>query len=147
MLGQENGKEFLASIVAGYEVGARIGMAVMKDMFWRGVPCAGYYWSFCVCSCGWTDAEARYGPNASCNRNGWISLWGPDCGSRGAMVKRLHFWSRLQSGILVALLARGGFTGITNILEADFGGFCTTLGGDQVEPARLTSGLESSGDS
>jgi len=57
------------------------------------------------------------------------------------MVKRLHSGRACQSGVLVALLARRGFTGITNVLEARFGGFCTTLGGNSVDATKLTMGL------
>ena len=42
-----------------------------------------------------------------------------------------------------ALLAAEGFTGIPNVLEAEFGGFCSTMGGGQVDLEALTSGLGS----
>ena len=41
----------------------------------------------------------------------------------GAMVKRMHSGRAAQSGVYGALLARRGFTGIKNVVEADFGGF------------------------
>src|SRR5262249_56966035 len=40
----------------------------------------------------------------------------------GAMVKRLHAGRAGQSGMLAALLAKRGFTGIPDILEAGYGG-------------------------
>jgi aconitate decarboxylase len=46
-----------------------------------------------------------------------------------------------QSGVRGAILASEGFTGIADVLEADFGGFCSTMGGGQVNLAALTSGL------
>jgi 2-methylcitrate dehydratase PrpD len=59
----------------------------------------------------------------------------------GAMVKRLHSGRAGQSGVMSALLARRGFTGISDALEAGFGGFCTTFAGDQADGAKLTDGL------
>ena len=43
------------------------------------------------------------------------------------MVKRMHSGRAAQSGVLGGLLARKGFTGIKEIIEADFGGFLSTL--------------------
>ena len=41
------------------------------------------------------------------------------------------------------LLASSGFTGISDVFEAGFGGFCSTMGGGQVDLGALTSGLGS----
>jgi 2-methylcitrate dehydratase PrpD len=45
----------------------------------------------------------------------------------GAMVKRMHAGRSSQSGLYGALLAANGFTGITDVLESPYGGFCTTF--------------------
>src|SRR2546421_2697715 len=45
----------------------------------------------------------------------------------GAMVKRMHAGRSSQSGLYGALLAKGGFTGIVDVFEAPYGGFCTTF--------------------
>ena len=45
----------------------------------------------------------------------------------GAMVKRMHAGRSSQSGLYGALLAEAGFTGIVNVLESEYGGFCTTF--------------------
>lgn len=45
----------------------------------------------------------------------------------GSMVKRMHPGRAAQSGVYGALLAAKGFSGIENILEAPYGGFCSTL--------------------
>src|SRR5438445_552764 len=59
------------------------------------------------------------------------------CAQRGAMVKRLHSGHAAQSGVLSALLAREGFTGTEDVLEVEFGGFCGTMGGGDVDLGRL----------
>src|SRR6476620_9663031 len=45
----------------------------------------------------------------------------------GAMVKRMHAGRSSQSGLYGALFAEAGFTGIVNVLESEYGGFCTTF--------------------
>ena len=49
----------------------------------------------------------------------------------GGMVKRMHAGRSSQSGLYVALLAEQGFTGITDVLESAYGGFCTTFSRSQ----------------
>jgi 2-methylcitrate dehydratase PrpD len=61
----------------------------------------------------------------------------------GAMVKRMHAGRSSQSGLYGALLAAAGFTGIVNVLESEYGGFCTTLSQskDHFNLKELTAGL------
>jgi 2-methylcitrate dehydratase PrpD len=49
----------------------------------------------------------------------------------GAMVKRMHAGRAAQSGLYGALLAANGFTGIVDVFEAPYGGFCTTFSRSQ----------------
>src|SRR6202011_3262038 len=61
----------------------------------------------------------------------------------GAMVKRMHAGRAAQSGLYAALLAKAGFTGIVDVFESPYGGFCTTFSRsqDRFHLAELTSGL------
>jgi 2-methylcitrate dehydratase PrpD len=43
------------------------------------------------------------------------------------MVKRMHPGRSAQAGVYGALLANKGFTGIEDVLEAPYGGFCSTF--------------------
>jgi 2-methylcitrate dehydratase PrpD len=63
----------------------------------------------------------------------------------GAMVKRMHAGRASQSGLYGALLARDGFTGIPDVLESEYGGFCTTFSRshDRFRLSELTAGLGS----
>src|ERR1700682_1790611 len=47
------------------------------------------------------------------------------------MVKRMHAGRAAQSGLSGALLAKNGFTGIVDVFEAPYGGFCTTFSRSQ----------------
>src|SRR5437016_13236043 len=61
----------------------------------------------------------------------------------GAMVKRMHAGREAQSGLYGALLAKNGFTGIVDVFEVPYGGFCTTFSRsqDRVNLAELSAGL------
>ena len=61
----------------------------------------------------------------------------------GAMVKRMHAGRAAQSGLYGALLAKNGFTGIADVFEAPYGGFCTTFSRsqDRFNLAELSAGL------
>jgi 2-methylcitrate dehydratase PrpD len=59
-----------------------------------------------------------------------------------AMVKRFHAGRAAQSGLYAALLAREGYTGITNLFESGYGGYCTTFSPSH-DLAPLTEGLGS----
>jgi aconitate decarboxylase len=61
----------------------------------------------------------------------------------GSMVKRMHAGRSSQSGLYGALLAAKGFTGIIDVFEAPYGGFCTTFSRstDRFDMAELSAGL------
>src|SRR5690606_20511059 len=55
-------------------------------------------------------------------------------------VKRFHSGRAAQSGVYAALLADKDFTGITEVLEASYGGYLSSYSG-KPNPGRLTDGL------
>jgi 2-methylcitrate dehydratase PrpD len=61
----------------------------------------------------------------------------------GSMVKRMHSGKAAESGLYASLLAEKGFTGIMDIFEAEYGGFCTTFSGgsENFDRDQLTSHL------
>ena len=61
----------------------------------------------------------------------------------GAMVKRMHSGRSSQSGLYGAMLADAGFTGIVNVFESEYGGFCTTFSRstDRFKIEELTAGF------
>ena len=58
----------------------------------------------------------------------------------GAMVKRLHAGRAAQGGLLAALLAKRGFTGISDVVEAGYGGFLSSFSRTP-NPSRLLEGI------
>ena len=136
-----DGKTLLASIVAGTEVGARVGMAVGTGHFRAGYHPQGTVGVFAAAASagratGLDPARLQHVLGVAGSQAAGLMA-----AQEGAMVKRLHSGRACQSGVLAALLAARGFTGIPDVLEAEFGGFVGTMGGDSVDPALLTAGL------
>jgi 2-methylcitrate dehydratase PrpD len=61
----------------------------------------------------------------------------------GAMVKRMHAGRAAQSGLYGGTLAANGFTGIVDVFESEYGGFCTTFSRstDRFDMDQLVAGL------
>jgi 2-methylcitrate dehydratase PrpD len=77
-----------------------------------------------------------------------LGIAGPQAGGIlatqfGSMVKRMLTARAAQSGLYAALLAADGFTGIEDVFEEEYGGYCSTFtqSTDQFDLSELTSGL------
>lgn len=117
-----DGKRLIAGIVAGYEVGNRIGEAVQPShySFWHTTGTIGTF-----------GAAAAAGNVLGLNEE--QMLW--NIGSAGTqaaglwqflddgqlMTKPLHAGKAASNGVISALLASKGFNGATRILEGDKG--------------------------
>ncbi|MDP2242223.1 MAG: MmgE/PrpD family protein [Burkholderiales bacterium] len=138
--GAMTGRNVITAMVAGYEVGHRVGNAATMSLFFRGFHPQGTSGVFVAAA---TAARALQ-LDASQFQHA-LGIAGSQAGGlmaaqEGAMVKRFHSGRAAQSGVYSALLAKLGFTGITDVLEAPYGGFLSTLS-DQPNPSRLTAGL------
>ncbi|KAH8694929.1 putative immune-responsive protein [Talaromyces proteolyticus] len=137
---KSNGKNFLLSVIAGYETGPRVGHALYgKEMLTRG----------------W-HSGAVFGPSASAAAvSKLLSLpaasiedaLGIACTQAGGLMaaqfgsdaKRMQHGFAARNGLLGALLARQGYTGIKNVYEEPYGGFLAMFGeGSGKEPRYLT---------
>lgn len=127
-----SGKELLTALVAGYETMIRVGLATgpgasrMKGWHLTG-------------TCGTFGAAAAaskvlgLGADATASALGMAGtqssgLWAFT--ADGSMSKRFHPGRASQSGIMAAGLARLGYLGPTQILEAEDGGFCRATSDD-----------------
>ncbi len=135
-----NGREFLTAVVAGYEVGIRVGMSVGTSHLQRGFHNTATNGTFCSGAAAGRilklDAEKMTHDLGIAG----TQAAGLMAAQYSAMVKRMHAGRAAQSGVYGALLAQRGLTGITNILEADFGGYCRTMS-DAWDMSKLTVGL------
>src|SRR5580692_96565 len=121
------GRDIAAALTVGYEVGLRIGNAATTSLFLNGFHPQGTSGVFVAAATAGRllqlDAEAMQ------NALGIAGSMGAGlmAAQEGAMVKRLHAGRAAQSGLMAALLARRGFTGISDIVEAGYGGFLSSF--------------------
>lgn len=137
------GRDVITAVIAGYEAGTRVGNAATTDLFLRGFHPQGTSGTFVSVATaghlnGLTAAQMQHAFGIAGSMGSGLMA-----AQEGAMVKRLHAGRAAQSGVYGALLAKRGFTGITDILEAGYGGFLSSFSGAP-SPEKLTSGLGTS---
>src|SRR5271169_4534320 len=126
-----SGREFLTAAVAGYEIGPRVGLCMGQEHIGQGwhsgatvgvfSAAAGAAHALALAADATVHALGIAGTQSS----------GLMAAQYGAMVKRMHAGRAAQSGLYAALLASQGFTGIVDVFEAPYGGFCTTFSRSQ----------------
>lgn len=139
-----DGEKLLTAIIAGFELGPRVGLCMNGDvMMVKGWHAPGIFGPFAAAVTAGRilglDANQMFhalgiaGPQAS----------GLMAAQFGSMVKRMLCGKNSQSGVYAALLAADGFTGIENVFEQQYGGYCTTFSQteDQFELPALSDGL------
>lgn len=140
--GDISGRDVLTAIVAGYEVGTRVGNAATMALFLRGFHPQGTSGTFVAAA----TAGRILGLSAEQMQHtlgiAGSMASGLMAAQEGAMVKRLHAGRAAQAGVQGALLAQRGFTGISDVLEAGYGGFLSSFSG-RPNANRLTDGLGS----
>jgi len=134
------GRDVITAMVAGYEVGHRVGNAATMSLFFRGFHPQGTSGAFVAAATAARALQLDAGQFQHALGIVGSQAGGLMAAQEGAMVKRFHSGRAAQSGVYSALLAKLGFTGITDVLEAPYGGFLSTLS-DKPDPARLTAGL------
>ncbi len=121
------GRDFLRAAVAGYEIGPRVGKCMGPQHIGQGWHSGATVGVFSAAA----GAAAALGLSAdqvvhALGIAGTQSA-GLMAAQYGAMVKRMHAGRAAQSGLYGALLAANGFTGIIDVFESSYGGFCTTF--------------------
>ncbi|MCH7625783.1 MAG: MmgE/PrpD family protein, partial [Chloroflexi bacterium] len=136
-----DGRSFITSVVAGYEVMVRLGRALKpSEHYGRGFHPTG--------TCGAFGAAAVAARLLGLRGDSYVHALGvagsQAAGSmeylaQGAWTKRLHPGWAAHSGIWAALLAQSGFVGPSTILEGD-NGFLHAYSGD-ADPSEVLRGL------
>ena len=125
------GRELLTAAVAGYEIGPRVGKCMGQEHIgqgWHSGATVGVYSAAAGAARALslsTDETVHALGIAGTQSAGLMAA------QYGAMVKRMHAGRAAQSGLYGALLAKNGFTGIVDVFEAPYGGFCTTFSRSQ----------------
>jgi len=128
---QLSGREFLTAAVAGYEIGPRVGLCMGQEHIgqgWHSGATVGIFSAAAGAARGLSldaDKTVHALGIAGTQSSGLMAA------QYGAMVKRMHAGRAAQSGLYAALLAGNGFTGIVDVFEAPYGGFCTTFSRSQ----------------
>jgi len=122
-----SGREFLAAAVAGYEIGPRVGKCMGQEHIGQGWHSGATVGVFSAAA--GAAAALRLSAEQTVHALGIAGTQaaGLMAAQFGAMVKRMHAGRSAQSGLYGALLAEQGFTGILDVFEAPYGGFCTTF--------------------
>ncbi len=143
--GSVTGPDVLTAVVAGAEVGIRVGTAIFPGHFRRGYHPQGTVGPIAAAAsaartlglspAGLADAFGLAGSMAA-------GLMGAQ---QGGMVKRFHAGRAAEGGIVSAELAEAGFTGTADVFDIEFGGYCSTLEGEPGSIERLHRQLEGLG--
>lgn len=138
----KDGKHFLEAVIAGYEVMARVGMAMdvvsNRKRGWHGTGIIGTF-----------GAAAAAGRLLELNEDEMVwalgmagtqssGLWA--FLKEGSTCKKLHPARAAVNGLTAAILAKGGMTGPEHILDAEDGGLYRAIS-DSFDLSRLTEGL------
>lgn len=135
-----SGRDFLAAMIAGYEVLYRIGDAANHSIEKLGFHAPGVLGGFGTA----TVVGRLFGISAEqlAHAYGIAGSLGSglmEFSQTGGMVKRLHLGRSAEGGFMAAVLARDGYTGPAGVLEGKFGFlnvYCRNA-----DPARLTQEL------
>ncbi len=138
--GDWTGRDLVVALATGYEIGTRVGNAATMSLFYRGFHPQGTSGAFV----GAATAGKALALDSGRMQHA-LGIVGSQAGGlmaaqEGAMVKRFHSGRAAQSGVYAALLAQKDFTGISDVLEAGYGGYLSAYS-DAPNAARLTDGL------
>lgn len=134
-----SGREWIAALAAGFEIGARVGHAINPSAyeFWHTTAVVGS-----LSTCGAVGRLLHLTPEQMCNALGSAGtqaagLW--EFMKDGAMSKPLHTANATLCGIRSAELSKLGLTGASHILEGRQG-LLRALS-REFHPERLTASL------
>jgi 2-methylcitrate dehydratase PrpD len=134
----KSGKEFISSMVVGYQVAISLGILMNPEHRRKGFHTTG--------TCGTFGATAAASKALNLNEKQIIHALGLagtqaagllESDHAGAMAKHLHPGKAAHSGVLSALLAKEGFSGARTILEG-YEGFFSAMGGADIPKAVQT---------
>src|SRR5437764_520043 len=138
-----SGREFLAAAAAGYETGPRVGLCMGPEHIGQGWHSGATVGVFAAGAAAARGLKLDAGKTVHALGIAGTQSAGLMAAQYGAMVKRMHAGRSSQSGLYGGLLAKNGFTGIRDVFEAPYGGFCTTFSRsqDRFDLDALSSGL------
>ena len=121
------GREFLTAAVAGYEIGPRVGICMGQEHIGQGWHSGATLGVFSAAAGAARGLRLNAEQTVHALGVAGTQSAGLMAAQYGAMVKRMHAGRSSQSGLYGALLASNGFTGIQDVFESPYGGFCSTF--------------------
>jgi aconitate decarboxylase len=122
-----SGAQVLSALAAGYETGIRLGVAAGRGHGLSGFHPTGTLGAVASAAAAarllGLDAEAA----ANCLALGATQAAGLYAARTGGMAKRFHAGHAAAAGVTAGLLARRGFTGAEDAIEAPFGGLLSAM--------------------
>jgi len=125
--GGVDGKGYLAAVAAGYEVGCRVAMTGGAAQLRRGFHPSATSGTFAAGAAAAKMLRLNAEKTVHALGIAGTQAAGLMAAQHSSMVKRMHPGRSAQAGVYGVLLAQKGFTGIEDVLEAPYGGFCSTF--------------------
>ena len=122
-----SGPDLLRAAVAGYEIGPRVGKCMGPQHIRQGWHSGATVGVFSAVSGAASALRLTAEQAVHALGIAGTQASGLMAAQYGAMVKRMHAGRAAQSGLYGALLAEAGYTGIVDVFESPYGGFCTTF--------------------
>jgi aconitate decarboxylase len=136
-------ERFLGALIAGYETGPRVGLALHGgEMLTRGWHSGSVFGTISTAAAVANLLELDPGATEDALGLGATQSHGLMAAQFGAMSKRMHHGLASRNGLYAAMLARGGYTGIKQVFEVPYGGFLSVFGeGHDPDPSQIESEL------
>ncbi len=137
-----SGAELMTAMIAGAEVGLRIGAPVGHSLLIRGLHPTGIVGPFAAAATasrllGLDSVRTAHALGLAGSQAAGLRQGSQD----GSWVKRLHSGWAAQAGITAAALAARGFTGPAAVLEGRYGLYAALLPGESVPVDATCAGL------
>ena len=135
--------EMAASIVAGYEVAARLGGVAGRRFHMRGLHATGIVGPFAAAAAagrlmGLDGAAIASAFGLAGSMAGGLMAFVAD----GSWSKWLHAGWAAHGGIVAAQIAAQGFRGPAGVLDGRHNLYAALLAGEEISPATMTEGLD-----
>ncbi|MHC8286472.1 MmgE/PrpD family protein [Pseudomonas sp. XS1P51] len=138
------GREFITSVVIGYDVGRRVleacgGYSAHNGAGWHSTATCGVFGAAAACAriLGLDTAQTVSALGIAGSFSGGLWAFIHD----GSQSKKLHSGRAAEGGLLAARFAQQGISGPTKLFEDVWGGFLRTLAGVTSDPNALDAEL------
>ena len=140
---RSSGADVLLGAIRGFEVGPRVGLALGgAQMLTRGWHSGAVFGGPAAAVAAGTLYDLDAGALEDALGIAATQACGLMAAQFGATSKRMQHGFAARNGLLAAALAAGGYTGIKQVFEREYGGFLSTFGeGHDPDPSQIDAEL------